>query len=210
MRGTNPLSPNRNDMPISGRVSGLGPSVEDALWRGSATVPPVLNVNLSRINLNLRESQSIGPWDGEIWSIRDQIRDPSGDSPTMAIGATTVLGKDTERKAGDSDKATSSIRFNSLDGSNLVDSRWCVTFRKRTAGGGKRKKKKRREWTTIGLSRDPIDHSPRSDCIPQLDSQSSDHAAALGLEKLSVNGMHSKFSPMKAIQTIIYNNNNPR
>lgn len=102
----------------------------------------------------------------------------------MAIGATTVLGKDTERKAGDSDKATSSIRFNSLDGSNLVDSRWCVTFRKRTAGGGKRKKKKRREWTTIGLSRDPIDHSPRSDCIPQLDSQSSDHAAALGLEKL--------------------------
>ncbi|RDH37792.1 hypothetical protein BDQ94DRAFT_69985 [Aspergillus welwitschiae] len=54
MRGTNPLSPNRNDIPISGRVSGLGPSVEDALWRGSATVPPVLNVNLSRINLNLR------------------------------------------------------------------------------------------------------------------------------------------------------------
>lgn len=53
-----------------------------------------------------------------------------------------MLGKDTERKAGDSDKATSSIRFNSRDGSNLVDSRWCVTFRKRTAGGGKRKKKR--------------------------------------------------------------------
>ncbi|GLA26778.1 hypothetical protein AnigIFM63604_003097 [Aspergillus niger] len=93
MRGTNPLSPNRNDMPISGRVSGLGPSVEDALWRGSATVPPVLNVNLSRINLNLRESQSIGPWDGEKWSIRDQIRDPSGDQPNDGDRSNNRVGQ---------------------------------------------------------------------------------------------------------------------
>ncbi|OJZ84770.1 hypothetical protein ASPFODRAFT_721111 [Aspergillus luchuensis CBS 106.47] len=120
MRGSNPLPPpNRNDMPISGRMSGLGPSVEDAPWRGSATVPPVLNMNLSRINLNLNQGghrtaesskvyyysyynlggklsgkvNAIAPWMGENRSIQDLIRDPSGDQPNDGDRSNNPVGQ---------------------------------------------------------------------------------------------------------------------
>ncbi|RAH56304.1 hypothetical protein BO85DRAFT_439992 [Aspergillus piperis CBS 112811] len=121
MRGSNPLPPpNRNDMPISGRMSGLGPSVEDAPWRGSATVPPVLNMNLSRINSNLNQGENrtaesskvyyyyyyynlggklsgkakaIAPWMGENRSIQDLIRDPSGDQPNDGDRSNNPVGQ---------------------------------------------------------------------------------------------------------------------
>ncbi|PWY65869.1 hypothetical protein BO83DRAFT_410787 [Aspergillus eucalypticola CBS 122712] len=70
MRGSNPVPPpNRNDMPISGRMSGLGPSVEDAPWRGSATVPPSSKVYYYYYyNLGGKSPgkvKPIAPWMGE-------------------------------------------------------------------------------------------------------------------------------------------------